>query len=116
MKAPFLIVLTVLAACASEEERPDDLLPREKFTQVLLEAQLIEARINHDAVIDRRIEVMDTAYYARMFLAQGIDEAAFTSTYRWYVEHPAELKEVYNDVLTRLQHRVDVVDSTATVH
>jgi hypothetical protein len=116
MRTLALALMACMTACASSEERPADLLPRDKFTQVLLEAQLIEARVNHEAVIDKRTEIPSKEYYAEMFKAQGVTEDAFRSTFNWYVHHPADLKVVYNDVLTGLQKRVDVADSTETAH
>jgi hypothetical protein len=81
-----------------------------------MEAQLIEARVNHESVIDKKSDIPDKSYYAEMFKAQGITEEAFKATFDWYVAHPAELKDVYNDVLTGLQKRVDVADSTGAAH
>lgn len=105
-----------LAGCSTVEERPADLLPRDKFTQVLLEGQLIEARVNHEQVIDKSTDVPALRYYAEMFQKQGVTEEQFKKTYQWYVDHPAELKDVYNEVLTGLQKRVDMTDSTGIAH
>lgn len=116
MRAIVVPVLLLMAACSSSEERPADLLPRDKFTEVLLEAQLIEARVNHEAVVDKKTSVPDKSYYAEMFKEQGVSEEEFKTTFDWYVDHPAELKDVYNDVLTGLQKRVDLADTTGTAH
>mgnify|MGYP003383779695 CR=1 FL=1 len=116
MRASVILTVLLMAACSSPEERPNDLLPRDKFTEVLLEAQLIEARVNQEAVIDKRADIPDKSYYAEMFKAQGVTEEAFKSTFDWYVDHPAELKDIYNEVLVGLQKRVDLADSTGTAH
>ena len=105
-----------LAACSTTEKEPKDLLPRDKFTEVLLEAQLIEARVNHESSIDKKTDVPDRSYYVEMFRTQGITEEAFKTTFAWYAQRPAELKDIYNDVLTGLQKRVDLADSTGTAH
>lgn len=116
MRAFVIIMVLFLAACASSEERPAELLTREKFTEVLLEAQLIEARVNQESVIDKKADIPDKSYYAEMFKTQGVTEEAFKITFDWYVDHPAELKDIYNDVLTDLQKRVDLADSAGTAH
>lgn len=116
MRLLILAFLVGVLACSPTEERPADLLPREKFTAVLLEAELLEARVNHERTIDLRTGIPVTEYYAEMFKAQGVTEEAFKRTFSWYVDHPAELKDVYNDVLTGLQQRVEVADSTGTRH
>jgi hypothetical protein len=116
MKLRLLAIAAVFGACTTLEEPPADLLPRDTFTRVLLEAQLIEAKVNHERFIDKAEDVPSTEYYDRMFAEQGVTEQAFNVTYRWYVDHPAELKDIYSDVLTALQKRVDVADSTGTAH
>ncbi len=116
MRAWVFLLVLVASACSSSEERPAALLPRDKFTEVLLEAQLIEARVNQETVIDKRTDIPARTYYAEMFKAQGVTEEEFRRTYNWYVHHPAELKDIYNEVLTGLQKRVDLVDSTGTPH
>lgn len=116
MRTKAIVLLLLLSACTTVEERPADLLPREKFTAVLLEAELIEARVNHERTIDLSKEIPTSKYYAEMFKAQGVTEEGFERTYRWYVAHPAELKDIYNDVLTGLQQRVDLADSTGSAH
>ena len=116
MSRRVLLIAAFAMACAAPEERPEDLLPRGKFTEVLLEAQLIEARVNHERVLDKRTDIPTAQYYSDMFAAEGVTGEAFKRTFDWYVDHPAELKEVYNDVLTGLQKRVDGADSTGTPH
>lgn len=106
MNAKALAVLVLLTACAPKEVAPVDLLPRDTFTEVLLQAHLTEAG---------PVSASDSAW-AALFQAHGTDERHFRETYAWYAEHPAELKAVYNDVLTRLQQRVDRPDSAAVTH
>lgn len=116
MRVRAFAVALCLAACSRTEERPQDLLPREKFTEVLLESQLIEARVSQETVVDEGAAKLAQHYYQDMFAAKGVSEEAFKKTFNWYVDHPAELKDIYNDVLTDLQKRVDLADSTGTAH
>ena len=116
MRAIPLVLIVSIAACSSSEERPAGLLARDKFTEVLLESQLIEARLNQDVVLDKRTDSVGKTYYTAMFKTQGVTEEAFKTTFDWYVRHPAELKDIYTDVLTDLQKRVDLADSTGSAH
>ena len=116
MRIRFFLLALCMSACASTEERPKDLLPRDKFTEVLLESQLIEARVNQEMVIDKRTDAPAQQYYKDMFAAQGVSVESFKTTFKWYVDHPAELKDIYNEVLTGLQKRVDLADSTGSAH
>jgi hypothetical protein len=110
--AVLFIWITVMA-CASEEVRPDGLLPREEFKDLLLEAQLIEARLNFEMVDQKRHDMPVRQYYAELFKARNTTEQAFKTTFTWYTEHPAELKAIYTEVLADLRERAGPADTTA---
>ena len=42
------LLLPLLVACAAEEPAPMDILPRDRFRDVLLKAHVVEARLNHE--------------------------------------------------------------------
>ena len=67
-----IAALLVLAACSPEAPPPEGLLSREQFKHILLEAQLIEARLNHEMVVGQRIDSPIEQYYDSMFVKQGI--------------------------------------------
>lgn len=104
-----MVALFLLAACSPSTDIPPDLLERDRFTDVLLEAQMIEARLNHEMVIDKRADSPVQAYYDSLFTREGIDQEQFTRTYRYYAGRPEELKAIYEEVLTRLAHEQDSV-------
>lgn len=104
MKATWALVL-LLVACTTNEPKPEGLLTREQFTEVLLEAQLIEARINHELIVQHLAQVPTGSYYKELFEAQGITEEQFTRTFTYYAERPKELKDIYDDIVEELQRR-----------
>lgn len=101
------IALLLLVACNTLADTPPGLLEREKFTEVLMGAQLIEARMNHEMVIDKRADSPVKAYYDSLFVQKGITEEEFTLTFRYYSERPKDLKAIYETVLTRLGQAQD---------
>jgi hypothetical protein len=96
---PFVLLL---AACSNGEAPPSDLIERDQFKQVLLRAQLVEARLNHEMVIDHRPDSPVKDYYAELFTEQGITEDQFKHTFQYYAEHPVELKAIYTEILVEL--------------
>ncbi|MCB9193048.1 MAG: DUF4296 domain-containing protein [Flavobacteriales bacterium] len=95
--------ILVLAACTSgRNEAPSDLLDRETFIDALTQAQLIEARNNHEMVVEHRTDGPMVKYYDELFAEKGITKQQFTATYDHYTEDPKELKAIYEEVLTRL--------------
>ena len=104
-----IATLLLLVACSSGTPPPAGLLSREQFKHVLLEAQLIEARLNHEMVVGQRTDSPIEQYYDSMFVKEGITEEAFRITFDHYAESPEELKAIYNEILTELAQRKDSV-------
>lgn len=107
MRSLVLSLLLALAACGPEDARPEGTLPPEKFEQVLMGALLIEARLNHEMVVDKRADVPVQQYYDTLFKEQGVTEQEFKATYDHYVRHPEELKRIYERVLNDIQQHAD---------
>lgn len=97
-----LPLLFVLAACSTAEAPPADVLERAKFKQVLLGAQLVEARLNQEMVIEHRTDNPVEVYYTELFKKEGVTREQFEHTYRFYTEHPAELKVIYEELIVEL--------------
>ncbi len=104
---PLLLFLLLISCSQQIPQPPSDALPRDKFKRVLMESQLIEARLNHEMIIDKRLDTPVKTYYAEMFKQQGVSEEMFKKTFEWYAEHPEQLKPMYEEILVDLQHRTD---------
>jgi hypothetical protein len=102
-----LATLVLLFACGQQEPMPEGLLDREKFTAVLLDAQLLEARRNHEMVVEHRQEVPIETYYQQVFEKHGITEEQFRATFDHYTKRPEELKAIYEEIIVELGRRKD---------
>lgn len=103
-----LFLLMLFAACTVREEAPPaDVLPREQFKNVLLEAQLIEARMNHELVVAHHSSIPADHYYAEMFKTEGTTKEAFKRSFTYYSGRPEEMKTIYEELLTELSRRKD---------
>ncbi len=102
-----LPVCAILASCSDREAVPEGLLPRDRFKEVLLEAQLIEARRNHEMVVEQRTDSPMRQYYDSMFAARGVTEEEFSATFDHYASRPEELKAIYEEILAELEVRKD---------
>lgn len=102
-----LLPLLLCCACAGNNAPPNDLLPRDRFERVLVDAQLVEARVNQELVIDHRTDMPIERYYEEMFRKHGTTKEQFRRTFDWYTERPEELKAIYDSVLIDLQHQAD---------
>lgn len=101
------LLLLLVCACATEPAPPADLLPPETFRAVLCDAQLVEARLNQELLLDHRNKLPQDKYYDELFRKHKVTKEAFRTTFDWYTEHPEELKAIYDSVLIDLQHKAD---------
>lgn len=106
MKTVTFTILLLAVGC-TQQSAPTGTLSRERFKTVLLEAQLIEARVNQDLVLGPQRAGYSDSLYATMFSEQGVTKEAFTATFDHYTAHPQELKTVYEEILTELSTRKD---------
>jgi hypothetical protein len=101
------ILLLVLAACDRPSVLPPDVLDRAKFTAVLTDMQLIEARMNHELVVQPRDRVPMAEYYEEAFRSNGVTKEQFAASFDHYAKDPAVLKAIYEEVITELGRRKD---------
>lgn len=108
MRSLVAIGLLLLFSCSGgPQEVPDGVLPPERFQQVLLEAQLIEARMNHELVIDHATSIPGGDHYAEMFREQGITQAEFDRSFKYYSGQPEEMQRIYEAIMAELVRRKD---------
>jgi hypothetical protein len=97
----------LLVACAPEPTLPEGVLSRAEFTAILTDLQLIEARMNHELVVQPRDHVPLNAYYDEAFKERGVTREQFTLSFEHYASDPELLKSIYEDVITELGRRKD---------
>lgn len=107
MKLLLPLLVLLVTACSTPEVVPEGLLDRERFKETLLEAQLIEARMNQQLVVERATVIPAEHYYAEMFAKQGTSKEQFERTFAYYAERPVELKQIYEEIFTELSRRKD---------
>jgi hypothetical protein len=107
MRVLVLSLLVLFAACSTGDAPPAELLDRERFKMLLLEAQLIEARVNHELVVEHSSAVPTQRYYDELFEKEGVTREQFESTFRYYSARPEEMKLIYEEIVTELSVRKD---------
>ena len=108
MRLIHAILPVLLVACSSQSSSaPDGVLGRDRFEQVLLEAQLIEARMNHELVISQQSDIPAEQYYTEMFAAEGTTKEQFQKSFTYYSGRPDEMKLIYEEIFAELSRRKD---------
>lgn len=108
MRITHAILLVLLTACSTQSSKaPYGVLDRDRFEQVLLEAQLIEARMNHELIITQQSDIPAERYYSEMFAAEGTTKEQFQKSFSYYSGRPDEMKLIYEEIFTELNRRKD---------
>ena len=97
----FMIVLCALISCGEKVmEKPDNLISKEKMTDILYDVSILNAAKNTNAAIleKKSIETMDYIY--RKY---GIDSVQFVKSDIYYASLPTEYESIYTDVEARLE-------------
>lgn len=103
----FFFVLLLVACRGGGEGVSADVIARDQFRDILLEATLVEARINHELIVDHRSAVPSQQYYDELFTAKGVTQEQFSKSFDHYAARPKEMKAIYEEILTELSRRKD---------
>lgn len=96
-------VLFLFGCTAPEEEiAPDDLLSKDKFVEVMVDVQLLEAIRKQKMIREDDPTVKLASWYKEVFQKHSITEEQFTSTFTWYYGHPDEMILIYEEVFEQL--------------
>ncbi|HOY27513.1 MAG TPA: DUF4296 domain-containing protein [Flavobacteriales bacterium] len=107
MRSLVIIVLLAVSCRAPEEAVPSDVLPRDRFKDILVEAQLIEARTNHELVVAHHSSIPSEQYYTDMFKEQGTTKEEFQRSFTFWSGRSADMKVIYEEVLVEISRRKD---------
>jgi hypothetical protein len=102
MKRAILALAIGIVACEAAT-RQEGILEQERFTEVLMGATLIEARINQEMTASPGDLPPMRAYYAELFAKHGTDSIEFRNSYDHYALRPEVMQLIYDDVVERLR-------------
>ncbi len=105
----FLALILAIASCGEPEVEvaPDGLLDKDKFTEVMVDVQLVEGMKVHKLGPKREKSPDMEAMYANIFAKYDITQEGFDATYDYYKARPEEMELIYEQVLDSLS-KLDV--------
>ena len=101
-------ILVLLFSCKEKSKPlPSGILDNAKMTEVMVDIQLLEGLIAVRTIEEEQINF----YYNATFEKHGIDKNTFDLNINYYIEHPAELEVIYQDVITELSKKQATVQA-----
>ena len=92
-------------------EAPDNLLPREKFTEVLVELSKLEAHIESTYKTVTIYNIVMTRSGDSLLQTFDLDKETFESSLEYYGSRQEEMKDIYSDVLDELNLELGQLES-----
>ena len=101
-------ILVLFFSCKeTPKPLPSGILDNTKMTEVMVDVQLLEGLIAVRTIEEEQINF----YYNATFEKHGIDKNTFDLNINYYIEHPAELEVIYQDVITELSKKQATVQA-----
>ena len=105
-----LIISFFLFSCGSQNEdpnvssKPDKLLDKEEFTNMLTDSYLIEAAIRQGLGKGEDAADLSRYFYPELFKKYNITEEDFKENIRYYSSRPELMQEIQTEMVNRLSH------------
>ncbi|MBA3648863.1 MAG: DUF4296 domain-containing protein [Chitinophagales bacterium] len=110
----YVCLISFLLSCGEETEQvPPDLLPKNKMTAILTDVHIAESALNTNGLTREQIDRAMAIRYQQIMKKDSVTYSQFSNTYDYYLHHPADMDDVYQEVvnrLTALESRTKVKD------
>ncbi|UGU18021.1 DUF4296 domain-containing protein [Sinomicrobium kalidii] len=101
---PFVVLLSVLSCKDKTVEKPDNLIRKDRMTDILVDIALMNAIRGVDTDIFNKEEITPEAY---IYQKHNIDSLQFAQSNTYYAARPVDYASMYKEVETRLKTMKD---------
>ena len=98
-------------SCSKKEEKiPENILPKEKMIQVMVDVHLAEAVIqSRNLNLNDSTKTIAAGYYKNLFEKNKINEQQFRESFLFYSHHLDLMNKIYEDVINELSKKQPVI-------
>ena len=115
MKKIFLLlILAGFFACrqpTKEQATPEDILPKEKMGNILIDIHLAELSIQVVSSPEDSLKKAISHYYDTIFKIHHITDEDFFKSFNYYLQHPDLMDEIYQEMIIEMSKRESVLKS-----
>jgi hypothetical protein len=102
VKKYFLLINVIIGFSCSSVEKKEEVLDSAIMVEILTEIHILEANVERQRIKgDSGIKVFNSLE-KEVFSKFNTDKAAYEKSYKYYVNHPKELKDIYSVVVDSL--------------
>lgn len=102
-KLAALSCLVILGSCTPKEEGiPAGILDKDKMIAVLVDIHLAEASNENRSLSAIQLNEIVARKYDTVMMKHNITYAGFKTSFEYYLQHPGQFDEIYQEVVNRL--------------
>lgn len=102
MRVLLIIISLFLFSCKEEAVEKTEVMPREKFIELLVNMYRIEGKVSGQAMLDEKTDKKFRKEYLDLFTKSGTDSTEVRKAFESYNENPDELRAIMQEVFNRL--------------
>ena len=95
-------ILTLSSCSRKPDVLPPGILPRDKMTDVLVDIHLAESGPQSSGITSMQLSQIMAGKYDEVMKTHHIRYTQFRTSFEYYLEHPTDLDEIYQEVVNRL--------------
>jgi hypothetical protein len=99
------VLLAFVASSCETNRKPQGVLTKQELVEFLVEMYVAEARMTGLSIVADSSKKLFHPFEEALLQKSGISDSVMKITYRYYVDHPVELEEVYDVVIDTLSLR-----------
>lgn len=105
----FFIILLTFLSCSDDPTKfkSRKIIDREEFIEILIDIHLMDAVSNDPDYFRKYRDIDSIDLYSQIFEKHHVTQALFDSTVSAYTRRPDLYKEVYDEVLLKLNMQLD---------
>ncbi len=119
MRNRFIILLLFAVSCVSKPQlpsKPKGLIPQEKFTNLYVDIQLLEAALERKKIIDTLYKENAASYYHNIFNTYQVTESSFEKSLNYYTQLPDTIAKINEDALNKILEIESQLKKTANIN
>jgi hypothetical protein len=102
---PLLYLLLTACAADNQQEKPAQLLPKEKMISTLVDIHIAESKVMQRNLPADSAGMLFRNYKMEIFKKAGVSSEAFEKSYQYYLNNTKEMDAIYAIVVDSLSLR-----------
>ena len=95
-------MLLITIACKDKKVRPENLLPREDFVNILTDVHLTDALLEQNGLQGDSLVIFNKANFDQILKNYKASRKTFNATYAFYIQNPDDFDLIYLDIVNKL--------------